>query len=187
MLVTFYYPEVIFPTGMPTILQIAWKKISADRSSLACQRSDGTVTWSRVHAFFPVHDLTHFAVESILGLPRGFFGLIAEGWDLADFTQPGVAARLPRESLVAENIVGTIERVPAEASLAEFTAALADSLLAQQLPPFRAISAAEYTGIHRERLALIARWRALPVGETLRLEFALAPANRVNLTNRAGS
>src|SRR4051812_25497456 len=96
---------------MSRSLQIELKKISAERASLTCRRPDGTATWSRVALFFPLHDLTHFAVESALGLREGFFGLIAAGWELADFTKPGVAARLPAEGLVVENIIGTIERL----------------------------------------------------------------------------
>src|SRR5471030_985883 len=95
-------------------LVIELKKISAERASLTCRRPDGSATWARVHSFFPLHDLTHFAVETELALSRGFFGLVAAGWQLDDFTQPGVAARLPPESLVAENVVGTVERVGGE-------------------------------------------------------------------------
>ena len=159
---------------MSRTLQIELKKISAERSSLTCRRPDGSVTWSRVHSFFPLHDLTHFAVESELGLQQGFFGLIAAGWDLADFMQPGVAARLPVEGLLAENLVGTVERLGDDLSEAEFSAALTDSLTAQSLPPFRALAAAELARIRARRAALLAQWRALPAGETLRLEFPLA-------------
>jgi hypothetical protein len=37
-------------------------------ATLACVRDDGTRTWGKEHPFFPVHDLTHCAVESVLGL-----------------------------------------------------------------------------------------------------------------------
>lgn len=154
-------------------LAVELKKISAERASLACRRPDGTSTWARVHSFFPLHDLAHFAVETELAQRHGFFGLIADGWQLDDFTQPGVAARLPAEALVVENLVGTVERVGDDAPLAEFSAALADSLAAQNLPAFRALTAGELARVRTTRAGLIARWRALPVGETLRLEFPL--------------
>jgi hypothetical protein len=154
-------------------LVVELKKISAERASLACRRPDGSATWARVNSFFPLHDLTHFAVETELAQSRGFFGLIAEGWSLDEFTQPGVAARLPADALVVENLVGTIERVAAAAPLEEFSAALTDSLRAQQLPPFRALRADELARVHATRAALIAQWRVLAIGETLRLEFPL--------------
>ena len=53
---------------------------------LKCVRADGSTTWQRQDeknaAFFPLHDLTHYAVETELGFRRGFYGLIAEGWDI---------------------------------------------------------------------------------------------------------
>lgn len=155
-------------------LHIELKKISAERASLTCRRPDGTATWSRVHSFFPLHDLAHFAVESELGLRQGFFGLIASGWNLEDFTQPGAAARLPAEGLMAENLVGAVERLGDDLSETEFSAVLTDSLTAQELPPFRLVAAHELAVIRTKRAALIAQWRALPIGETLHLEFPLA-------------
>ena len=159
---------------MSRVLHIEWKKISTERAALTCRRPDGTATWSRLSSFFPLHDLAHFAVEKELGLTRGFFGLIAEGWQLDDFTQPDVAARLPPESLVAENLVGTVERLGHDAPLEEFFAALAATLAAQKLPAFRALRVDELARVRATRAALIAQWRALPVGETLRLSFPLA-------------
>jgi len=72
-----------------------------------------------------------------------------------------------------ENLVGTVERVGPEVTVAEFSAALADSLRAQNLPDFRVLTAAELTRVRDRRATLIAQWHALPVGETLRLEFPL--------------
>ena len=58
-------------------LTIEFKKTKDGRPSLACVRPDGTRTWARVHPFFPTHDLTHCAVESVLGFDQAFFGLVA--------------------------------------------------------------------------------------------------------------
>ena len=77
---------------------------------LRCVRADGSVTWQkqtdRHAAFFSLHDLTHFAVETTLGYRRGFFGLIAEGWDIEDTTGKGARGPLPPEAGEAEQIVG---------------------------------------------------------------------------------
>jgi len=43
--------------------------------SLTCIRADGSRTWARMHPFFPLHDLTHLAVESVMGFDQAFFGL----------------------------------------------------------------------------------------------------------------
>ena len=48
---------------------------------LRCTRGDGSTTWQkqdRHAAHFALHDLTHFAVDTVLRYRRGFFGLIAD-------------------------------------------------------------------------------------------------------------
>src|SRR5438309_3304320 len=73
-------------------LLIRIKKKSDGSAALSCLRADGSVTWQRQTGqqgrFFPLHDLTHYAVETVLGYARGFYGLVAEGWDLTDFGNP---------------------------------------------------------------------------------------------------
>ena len=68
-------------------------------SSLRCVRADGSVTWQSHHGrqalFFPVHDLTHFAVESVLAGKTGFYGLVAVGWDIEDTTGKGKRGAIP--------------------------------------------------------------------------------------------
>ena len=77
---------------------------------LRCIRADGSATWQkqtdRHAAFFALHDLTHFAVETTLGYRRGFFGLIAEGWEIDDTTGKGARGPLPPEAGEVEELVG---------------------------------------------------------------------------------
>jgi len=51
------------------------KKKTDGAAALSCVRPDGTVTWQRQDGlqgrFFPLHDLTHYAVETVLDF-RGF-------------------------------------------------------------------------------------------------------------------
>ena len=80
---------------------------------LRCTRADGSLTWEKreKHAgFFALHDLTHFAVESVLGFRRGFFGLIAEGWGIEDTTGKGRRGPLPPEAAIVEQLVGLFDR-----------------------------------------------------------------------------
>lgn len=79
---------------------------------LTCRRRDGSVTWqkqTRHAAHFALHDLTHYSVETILGYRRGFFGLIAEGWEVDDTTGKGIRGSLPAEALEVERIVGLFD------------------------------------------------------------------------------
>jgi hypothetical protein len=85
-----------------------------DGTVLRCIRADGTVTWQRTNGrqgtFFPIHDLTHYAVETVLGTRRGFFGLVAAGWDLEETNGKGARGPLPDETLIVEHLVGLLNR-----------------------------------------------------------------------------
>src|SRR5271169_6570573 len=79
---------------------------------LRCVRADGSATWQKQGghaAFFALHDLTHFAVESTLGYERGFFGLIAQGWEIEDTTGKGSRGHLPPDAVEVERIVGMFD------------------------------------------------------------------------------
>src|SRR5712691_8174 len=108
-------------------MMIQLKKGRDGPSTLVCVRPDGTRAWRKVHPFFPVHNLTHCAVESVLGFEEAFFGLVASGWSIDEFEARGAAARLPVEALWAENIAGLFDLERGQNRLfaaGEFTAAL---------------------------------------------------------------
>jgi hypothetical protein len=145
---------------------------------LRCARPDGSSTWQRVHdqhaAFFPLHDLTHYAVETELGYRRGFYGLIAEGWDIAETTGKTARGALPNETLEVEYLVSAFsaERsggVPSPAE--EFNDLAATFARAKQMPNPRELSDEELDRVRARFDELATKWRALPPGETLRLEF----------------
>src|SRR5579864_3783742 len=80
---------------------------------LRCLRADGSVTWQKQErhaAYFALHDLTHFAVESTLGFRHGFYGLIADGWDVDDTTGNGPRGPLPDEAVEVEYFVGSFDQ-----------------------------------------------------------------------------
>jgi hypothetical protein len=150
---------------------------------LRCERADGTVTWQRQDgargAFFPLHDLAHFAVETELGLRAGFFGLIAAGWDIPDTEGKGPRGPLPAEAILAEHVVGWLDSE--RASAARWTAVelcdyLASRLGAQSCGESGAIGEADLERV-RDRVAeLHRRWLELPAGGTLELDFDVAGA-----------
>jgi len=163
---------------MPDLL-IRIKKKSDGSAALTCARADGTVTWQRQDgqqgAFFPLHDLTHYAVERVLDLPRAFYGLLAEGWDLSDFGKPWPKGPLPEDALVAELIVGFFDVERATGFLAtadEFNEKLrawhADN--GRPLPDFR-MSDAQLARIREERAKVFELWKALSPGDTLEIPF----------------
>ena len=160
-------------------LLIRIKKKPDGSAALTCVRADGSVTWQRQEGtagrFFPMHDLTHYAVETVLGHRRGFYGLIAEGWDLTDFGAPWPKGPLPADAEPAELIVGflDVERASGgEWSAAEFNAHAAAHSATRGGPSTCALTDEHLACIRARRQELLVRWRALKPGEALELEYS---------------
>ncbi len=162
-------------TAMPA-LRILLTKHADGSVVLKCIRADGSVTWQRQRqrsaAFFPLHDLTHFAVESELGIRRAFYGLIAEGWEIEDTTGKGARGALPPEALVVERLVGALdlERAGSVTWTAQALDAHAngDSPSSRRTLP-RPITDDDLARIRSRLHTLLGQWAALPPGESLEL------------------
>lgn len=162
-------------------LRIRFSKRTDGSVVLHCVRRDGTSTWQRQSArsskFFVAHDLRHFAVETTLGIHHGFFGLIADGWSIADTEGKGPRGSPPADALLAEQLVGLLDRerlggsaplgaseVKAHLAMppASMRGAILDELTDGQLDRIRALAA-----------ELHARWAATE--SDMELEFDRAP------------
>lgn len=162
---------------MPDLV-IRIKKKTDGSSALSCLRPDGSVTWQRNEGqqgrFFPIHDLTHYAVETVLEHRRGFYGLVAEGWDLTDFGAPWPKGRMPADMDPSELIVGFFD---AERAVGvRWTAAEFNEKCASYFTQHGLFGGCSVTDQELERIRvflgeLIVRWRAVPPGETLELAF----------------
>jgi hypothetical protein len=158
-------------------LQLRLKKAHDGATALSCTRADGSVTWQRTspaHAsFFSRHDLTHYAVETVLGHAKGFYGLLAMGWDFTDFGAPWPHGPIPPDADPSELIVGFFDAERAGDSpwsVAEFNdyaarfygegAASAPTLTQDQL-----------TAIRAKLKDLFEQWEAVKPGEALELAF----------------
>jgi len=141
-------------------------------------RDDGSVTWQRnenEHAlFFPVHDLMHYAVETELGFSRGFFGLVAEGWDISETTGKSARGALPSETLEVEYLVSAFSAERAgntAASAEEFNQLASTFASAKERPPPRELSENELALVRTRFDELAMKWRSLSPGTTLELSF----------------
>jgi len=157
-------------------LRVQFTKRSDGTVVLRCLRRDGTATWQRheKHAtFFSFHDLSHFAVETTLGFRSGFYGLIADGWDIADTDGKGKRGKLSAASVLVEHVVGLLDRERAGGaailSAAEFNAHIDD--MTGKDPRQPRFSDAQLINV-RDRIAQLHRqWAALPAGSALELAF----------------
>jgi hypothetical protein len=152
------------------MMQVQITKRTDGGGVLRCVRADGSVTWQKQgrHAsFFALHDLTHFAVESTLGFQRGFFGLVAEGWDLEDTTGKGARGPLPAEAVEVEGIVGLLDAERGGGTI--WTVDEFNEFAAMKAA--RRLTAEEIARIKARRSELFEQWFALPAGKTLHLIY----------------
>lgn len=151
------------------MLQIEILKGADSTGLLRCTREDGSVTWQKQakhSAFFALHDLTHFAVETTLGYRRGFFGLISEGWELDDATGSGQRGPVPDEADEVERMVGLFDSERASGALwtvDEFNTFAPQPLTVDEIHRVRAL-----------RADLFRRWSEVLPGQSLKLTFEIA-------------
>ena len=159
-------------------LRICLTKHADGGAVLRCVRADGSATWQRQRGrsagFFPLHDLTHFAIESELGVRHAFYGLIADGWDIEETTGKSRRGPLPSEAYAVERLVGLfdLERAGSAVwSAHELNAHCygPSAPLEQRLR--RPITEDDLTRIRSRIGGLLGEWAVLPPGGTLELSF----------------
>lgn len=145
---------------------------------LRCVREDGSSTWQRnenQHAlFFPIHDLLHYAIESELGFSRGFFGLLAAGWNIDETTGKSARGALPHEALEVEHFVSSFTaewNSNTNWTAADFNAQTAQFAESRGFRVPRTLSDEELSRVRGRFKEIATRWGDLPMGETLRMNF----------------
>lgn len=168
-------------SSMPA-LRINLKRMADGSAALTCTRRDGSVIWQRQPGqrglVFPMHDLTHYAVETVLGSRQGFFGLLAAGWEFGDFAAPWPRGPIPAEARDVEVLVGLFEserRMGGGWTSAELRAQgelyAAAQRSAGKVATMPELSDENAVRIHALLEKLLARWAATRPGETLEFAF----------------
>lgn len=157
------------------LLRIRFKKLRDGSHHFSCERPDGTQTWQRQPNISPLHDLTHYAVETILGHRRGFYGMVADGWDLTDFGAPWPRGRIPSDADPSELIVGffDLERAMEQPMTAEdFNRSKSEYYRHHSGREAEWDLTEEQLAAIRMRMAdLFQQWRRLAPGDTMELAF----------------
>ena len=168
--------------SVPPDLRGSLTKHSDGGCVLRCTRADGSVIWQRHHgrqaAFFPLHDLTHFAIETELGFRRAFYGLIAEGWDFDDTMGKGARGSLPPEALTVEHLVSAfdLERAGSVTWTTDELNEQARTFAGDRgLPLPRTLTEDELTRLRSRLGQLLNAWAVLEPGGTLELSLIRAP------------
>lgn len=158
-------------------LQLRIKKGSDGRvASFALHRADGSFTVMRnINPFFPIHDLTHYAVESTFRLRQGFYGMVSDGWNFEDFGAPWPRGPMPADRDPAEEVVGLLDLERATGfpmSLDDVNEQLRAFAAAHPAAPPLVVTEASLDAVRQRVRSYAAQWAALPNGQTLVLEYA---------------
>ena len=141
---------------------------------ISCMRKDGSVTWMRADSFFVMHDLCHYAVESILEIKKGFYGMLAAGIDINDFALPKDQRNfeLTDEALLAEHLVNLLVIEHNQGRLDDFMGTLRSSYsINDGILTARAVEEQKINEIRIKYGQLLQQWKSLPIPGSLLLEF----------------
>jgi hypothetical protein len=159
-------------------MQIEISKRTDGSVVLKFRRRDGTEEWQKQQgphaAFFPLHDLTHYSVETTLGIADAFCGLVAAGWTIEDTTGKGKRGPITHNAVFVESVVGTLDVERASGSrwtADEFNENTARHAAGGGRPAPRVLTDDELANIRKRRAELFAAWQELPPGRTLELTF----------------
>jgi ADP-heptose:LPS heptosyltransferase len=159
-------------------LTIRIKKNRDGTAALSCTRADGTVTRQKQNGqqarFFPRHDLTHYAVETVLGHRKGFYGMVADGWNLTDFGAPWPRGPMPADMDPSELIVGFLDTERASGTrwtVEDFNDKMRLYNETHHTSHKVSLTDDDLARVRKRRSELFAMWDAVPPGETLELQF----------------
>ena len=138
--------------------------------TLTCVRDDGSVTWTHLHRGFVHHDFAHYVVETTLGFENAFFGLVAKGYQIPDFSEPKASRpfEIPNEAIDTEPIVALLQMDLLESAnersgmFQSHSASLPVNITGEQLE------------VMQQKLSdLLRQWHDLPPGESMTLQFKI--------------
>ncbi|MES1214648.1 MAG: hypothetical protein ABUT20_03945 [Bacteroidota bacterium] len=155
-------------------MEILFTKTGKEEHVFSCKRKDGSTTWKHVGEFFMLHDLGHYAVETILHLKNGFFGMVASGTDISDFDLPKEqrAFQLTDEALFAEQLVNMV--------VIDFTQGRMENLIEIFTSIYdldngsilmRNLTEEKLEKIRTAYNELLTQWEAIPLSGVLKLSF----------------
>ena len=137
---------------------------------LTCVRDNGSVTWTHLHRGFVYHDFAHYVVETTLGFENAFFGLVAKGYDIPDFSEPKSTRpfEIPEEAINTEPIVALLQTDLLESEAAR------DGMFQSHSASLPMNITDEQLSVMRQKLqSLLQQWHDLQPGESMTLQFKM--------------
>jgi hypothetical protein len=122
--------------------------------------------------YFVTHDLSHFAIEKMLGYKTAFMGMLNNGMEIKDFENREKRKQMAvtDEAVYAENMANIFLMEIAQGVLEDFNKTLSDAFkpMNNQLKAL-SLSNSEILSIRNYLKKLIAQWKELPIDETMTL------------------
>ena len=124
--------------------------------------------------FFIRHDLSHYAIETILQFKTAFYGMIQNGMDIRDFEnkEKRKALLITAEAWYAENMANLFLMETKNGNFEDFNSISSQTLAEMNLPfPALLLNEDDLNTIRNYLQQLLFQWNQLPTGDTLRLNF----------------
>ncbi|MCW3087850.1 MAG: hypothetical protein JWQ78_1236 [Sediminibacterium sp.] len=139
-------------------------------------RDNGTATWMQADDFFVMHDLSHYAIETVLGYKTAFNGMLNNGMGIRDFEdrEKRKAMEVTAEAMYAENMANLFLAEIGQGDFEDFNAMQQETFtsFARQYPGI-VLPLEKIREIRNFLRQLLAQWNQLTPGETLALSFSL--------------
>lgn len=145
-----------------------------NRSLLVCIRDNGTTEISNIGPALSFHDIAHYVVEKTMGIRKGFYGNINDGYSVSQLSDKTIIQTLTVESTTSEIITRALQSLAGGA----FTISQVTELVRQE---FQVLHIDYPLTLNEEKIAsmlseytiLINQWKNLKEGEALAIEFDL--------------
>ena len=141
---------------------------------IAYYRDNGTITWMYADDFFVLHDLSHFAIEKILGYTTAFMGMINQGMEIKDFENPEIrnSLTITPEAVYAENMANLFLMERNQGILEDFNQVLKEAFnpMKKELES-PVLTKNEINCIRNYFNEIVEAWKFLPNKETMVLVY----------------
>lgn len=139
-------------------------------------RDNGTETWMYGDEFFVRHDLSHYAIETVLSYTTAFIGMLNRGMDIKDFEnrEKRKAILVTEEAFYTENMANLFLTEILQDEFDDFNSVQqqAFGVFGDKFPAIT-LPAGAIDQVRLRLRQLLDQWNELPEDATMELQFSL--------------